>query len=401
MLAATLANDPRTVSVRDSAEWTTRQVVGKAVAARLNELEPAPATQSELLAWYFRVINRVDETDRRELQRLHKKNRRNYWLIFSAPIPDGKTMFALRWSARSQGTLPASAAEAETGGWTAMPYRVRSLSYTSLVPRGGGSLDLMSKSVLLVGCGSIGSELALRLTAAGVGSLTISDPDTFSEENLYRHTLSVKDIGRLKTEALADEIRHKHPWADVTHCHKRLEEWRDPVVLQAYDLVVIAIGSPTVERVFAEYCDQERIGMPVMNCWLEGYGIGGHAIMTVPGTKGCWHCAYVDPETLTRGLVSNLNFLTPDQVVMRNQGGCGTQFLPYSGIAAGYTASTAADLAVRFLEGHVNHSSKVSWKGSDMEAKRASLVVTWRYRHFTDSLRILPLHDGNCDLCGG
>ena len=61
----------------------------------------------------------------------------------------------------------------------------------SLIPRGGGSMDLTDKSVLLVGCGSVGSEVALRLTSAGVGRLTVSDPDRLSEENLYRHTLSV------------------------------------------------------------------------------------------------------------------------------------------------------------------------------------------------------------------
>ena len=163
--------------------------------------------------------------------------------------------------------------------------------------------------------------------------------------------------------------------------------------------MVIAIGSPNVERAFAEFCSQEAIDVPVINCWLEGYGIGGHAIMAVPGTKGCWHCAYMDPETDMRGLVSNLNFLAPDQVAMRNRGGCGTQFLPYSGIAAGHTASIAADLGIRFLEGQVPNSSKVSWKGSDMEAKRESLAVTWRYRHFTESLCILPLHNDSCDLC--
>ncbi len=85
---------------------------------------------------------------------------------------------------------------------------------------------------------------------------------------------------------------------------------------------------------------------------------------------------------------------------MLNQGGCGTQFLPYSGIVAGYTATIAADLAVRFLEGQVANSSKVSWKGSDAAAKWASLAVTWRYRHFTESLHTLPLHDRNCDFCG-
>ena len=400
-LARSLVTHPRMESIRDSAGWQTRQIVGKAVAARLNDLEPAPADQRDLLPWYFDIVDRLDSTGRRELERLQKKMSHDYWLVFSAAIPDGETVFAIRWHTRSRGGLPTSVANAEAGGWTASPYRVRSLSQASLVLRGGGSLDLTSKSVLLVGCGSVGSELALHLTSAGVGRLTVTDPDKLSEENLYRHSLSVNDIGRLKTEALAHEIALKHPWAEVTHWFKSLEELRNPAKLSEFDLIVIAIGAPNVERVFAEYCAKEPIDIPVINCWLEGYGIGGHAILVVPGTKGCWHCAYVDPETLTRGLVSNLNFLAPDQPLMRNQGGCGTQFLPYSGIAAGYTASISADLAVRFVQGHVTRSSKVSWKGSDAEAKRQRLSVTWRYRNFAESLHTLSLHDRNCDSCGG
>ena len=400
-LAGVLATDPRLVSVRDSAGWRMRQIVGKAVAAPLNDLDPAPTTQDDLLGWYFRVVDRMDSTDRRELKRLHRKKSREYWLVFSAPIPDGETMFALHWNTRTPGGLPASSTQAKDERWTVTPYRVRSLSHASLVPRGGGSLDLRSKSVLLVGCGSVGSELAIRLTSTGVGHLTLSDPDKLSEENLYRHTLSVNDIGRFKTPALTEEITLRHPWAEVTYWRKRLEDLREPAELREFDLIVIAIGSPNVERLFAEYCNKESINVPVINCWLEGYGIGGHAIIAIPRTKGCWHCAYVNPQTLTRGLTSNLNFLAPNQTVMRNHGGCGAQFLPYSGIAAGYTASISADLAVRFLQGQVTNSSKVSWKGSDVEAQRASLAVTRRYRHFTESLHILPLHDKNCDLCGG
>ena len=398
-LAGSLANDRRLDSLRGCAGWGKRPTVGKAIALRLKSLEPAPATLIDLLPWYFRAVGQVDGSGGRELRRLSKKKSGLYWLVFAAPIPEGETMFAIRWQRSERGRLPIS--EAETGRWSVTPYRVRSLARRSLVPRGGGSLDLAKRAVLLVGCGSVGSELALRLTSAGVGSLTLSDPDTVSENNLYRHALSAKDIGRLKTEALAGEIALRHPWAEVTHWSKRLQDLRDPAVLRSFDLVVIAIGVPTAERVFAEYCRKESVDVPVLNCWLEGYGIGGHAILALPGMKGCWLCAYVDPKTLARGLASNLNFLAPDQVVMRNHGGCGTQFLPYSGIAASYTASVAADLAVRFLAGEVTTSSKVSWKGSEVEAKRASLAVTWRQRHFAESLRILPLHDSNCDICGG
>ena len=395
-----LANAQQPAAVCGAAEWESRQVVGKALGVPLSGVEPAPATREELSPWYFSAVEQADVAVRHELRRLHKKNSHNYWLVFSAPIPDGETMFAIHWGTHSEGPLPESGAEAEAGRWTATPYRVRSLSRGSLVPRGGGFLNLGKKSVLLVGCGSVGSELAMRLTSAGVGRLTVSDPERFSEENLYRHVLSVKDIGSFKTVALAREMDLRYPWAEVKSWTKRLEELRDPAMLRPFDLVVIAIGSPTVERVFAEYCRQEALGVQVMNCWLEGYGIGGHAILVMPGAKGCWHCAYVDPKTLTRGLTSNLNFLNPGQVVMRNYGGCGTQFLPYSGIAASCTATMAADLAVRSLAGEVA-SSKVSWKGDAAEAMRASLEVTWRYRHFGESLRIMPLHEENCDLCGG
>ena len=85
---------------------------------------------------------------------------------------------------------------------------------------------------------------------------------------------------------------------------------------------------------------------------------------------------------------------------MRNHRGCGT-YLPYGGTAASYTATMAADLGVRFLLGEVEESSKISWKGSDAAARRASIKVTSRFRRFAESLQILPLHDANCDLCVG
>ncbi len=398
-LALSLVNEPRLKSLQDSAEWGRRPNAGKAIALPLNDVDPAPASQCDLIPWFCRIIDNMDCASRNELEKLHKKMSREYWLIFSARVPDGLIMFAIRWIKNQQGRLPRSKEEAI--GWTAMPYVVRPLSRESLVPRGGGSLDLTSKSVLLVGCGSVGSELALRLTSAGIGSLTISDPDRFSEKNLYRHILSVNDIGQLKAEVLAREIAQRHPWTKVEDRCNSLEKLLDPNMLRSYNMIVIAIGSPNVERFFAEHCIKEQIDVPVIFCWLEGYGIGGHAILVVPGTKGCWHCAYVDQQKLTRGLTSNLNFLEPNQKVMQNQGGCGTQFLPYSGIAAGYTAAITADMAVRYFEGQVSYSSKVSWKGSDTQAKNANMAVTRRYRHFTDSLRTLALYDRNCDFCCG
>ena len=327
-----------------------------------------------------------------------QKRSKEYWVVMSGPIPGGNTLFAVRWSSAAKGGLPTTMDEAQAGEWTATAFNVRSLSRESLVPR-GGSLDLRGKSVLLVGCGSVGSELACGLASAGIGKLELADPDTLSAENLYRHRLTLWDVGVPKSQALARYLGLGYPRIEVRHCGHCLQDLRDKDLLRHFDLVVVAIGSPTVERAFAEFCIQAQVDVPTIHCWLEGYGIGGHAILAVPGSKGCWHCAYVDPASGERGLSSSLNFLAPNQVVMRDLDGCGAQFLPFSSLAAARTAWMAADLAVRFLGGEAPASTRVSWHGSARDAADASLETTPRYQGFTESLRLLPLHDPRCDVC--
>ena len=384
-------------TVRRYAGWTSRPTVGKALLLRLTELAPAPASLEELPAWYRLAIGGLDDQSQEELNRFRMVRGKDFWLVFSARVSDWTTWLAIHFQSRNKGKLPIT--EEEIEGWSLKPHRVKSLARDSLLARGGGEVDLGRHSVLLVGCGSVGSELARRLTSAGVERLEISDPENFVEANLYRHTLSVLDLGMPKSLAIAQDLGLRHPWADVVARYTRLEDLRDPDELTDFDLIIVAIGSPTIERVFRNFCLEARIGIPVIHCWVEGYGIGGHAILCIPGSKGCWHCAHVDPDTLGRGLATNLNFLAPNQDVMTVQGGCGNQFLSYSGISANYTATMTADLAVRFLQGEVDTSSKVSWKGSSAVAEREGLKPTHRYRHFLESLAILPLYNAECDVC--
>ena len=396
-LSDDLANDARLETLRRIANWSSRSSTGKGILFHLSSLQPAPSTSEELLPWYADALHSLKEHSRHAFDRLRKQPATKYWLVFSAVTPDGVASFAIHLRSPTKKPLPLS--EEEARAWTVIPYNVRSLSRDALVPRGGGATELLDKSVLLVGCGSVGSEVAHRLTSAGIGRLTISDPDRFSEMNLYRHTLDIMDLDHPKSTAVPIGLNRKHPWAAVVGWTKRLEELRDPAILAQFDLIVVAIGSPTLERVFANYCSQQSIEVAAINCWVEAYGIGGHAILGVPGTRGCWHCAYVDPETLGRGLASNLNFLAPNQDLTRTHGGCGIQFLPYSGTAASFTATMTVDLAVRFLKGNLRASSTVSWKGPSIEAEDRGFHLTHRYRHFAQSLEVRPLYNPDCDLC--
>ena len=116
-----LTNAQQPWSVCGTAEWDSRQISGKALGVPLSCVEPAPATREELLAWYFSTIDHVVPTGRHEWKRLKKKSSLNFWLVFSAPIPGGETMFAIRWRSRSLGRLPSSEEAARAGRWTAVP----------------------------------------------------------------------------------------------------------------------------------------------------------------------------------------------------------------------------------------------------------------------------------------
>lgn len=107
-------------------------------------------------------------------------------------------------------------------------------SRTNLYKRNQGliELDVLSnKRVFIIGLGSGGSAIALELAKAGVGQFSIADFDRIELHNLSRHICSINDLGRLKTEAVADAILGKNPYAiidkfpiDVTKNQAILEE---------------------------------------------------------------------------------------------------------------------------------------------------------------------------------
>ena len=400
-LSAAEANDERFDQLRSAIRWDKRQAVGKCIVVTLPQLEPAPTKAAEVAVWYADAVSSLEGADAAEFAKFTRQTHKDFWVVFRAETPSGITMAAVRLQARNEkkGPLPTTAKDCEP--WHVEPIQVRSLNRDALVPRGGGSLDLAKSSVLLVGCGSVGSEIAHLLASAGVGSLTIADKERFEEQNLYRHTLALGDIGYAKRVCVAADLRLRFPWISTEPSPAVLSNWAEQSKLESFDLVVVAIGSPTEERLFHDSLRQLGATCPVLNTWLEAFGIGGHAILDLPGSKGCFRCAYVDPEELTPGLASNLNFLEPNQDVTVTHAGCGDQYLPYSGIASSYTATIAADLATRFLLGRVDQSTKVSWKGDSKEAEARGFRPSYRFHHFEGSLELLPLYNDECDVCSG
>lgn len=105
----------------------------------------------------------------------------------------------------------------ETGQWTkAETYVVP--SENNLFSRSKGILEvdiLRDKRILVIGLGSFGSQISIELAKAGVGHFALMDFDRVELHNLSRHTATVHDLGRLKTNVIEEAILGKNPYAKV------------------------------------------------------------------------------------------------------------------------------------------------------------------------------------------
>jgi len=120
----------------------------------------------------------------------------------------------------------------------------------NLYSRAKGLLEvgvLENKRVAIVGLGSFGSQIAIELAKAGVGHFSLMDFDRVELHNLMRHTASVEDLGRMKTDVIEEAVLGKNPYASVekfpVNINDNLELLYSEV--EKADLVIVATDNNT------------------------------------------------------------------------------------------------------------------------------------------------------------
>lgn len=102
-----------------------------------------------------------------------------------------------------------------------------------------GQQRISQGRVLITGAGGLGSPVALYLAAAGVGHITILDPDTVSLSNLQRQIIhSTPDLGRPKALSARDRMTAINPTVEVTPVIDRLTPANAREIIGAHDLVI-------------------------------------------------------------------------------------------------------------------------------------------------------------------
>lgn len=84
---------------------------------------------------------------------------------------------------------------------------------------------LENKTVMIIGIGSIGSQLAVQLAKAGLKNFIFVDYQKLEVENIVKHELTLNDIHRYKTKAVKDKILEINPNSSCITYEEHIENY--------------------------------------------------------------------------------------------------------------------------------------------------------------------------------
>ncbi len=140
-----------------------------------------------------------------------------------------------------------------------------------------GQQALSRAHILIIGAGALGVPALQYLVGAGVGRITLVDPDRIEESNLHRQPLyRMGDIGCFKAETAAQSLVGLNPDCQITP----ILEWLGPANARALvttaDIVLDCADSYAVSYILSDEC--LAAGKPLISAsalGLEGY-VGGY-----------------------------------------------------------------------------------------------------------------------------
>jgi len=356
---------------------------------------PHPATFWDLAEVRRIVFNNLSDHQKLELAPFLSSSTPEEMIILSIPrISGGETLIGIRFSGIKKYRPHPLHQEGEAAEISPFSLTRRDREY--LLPRGGSNLALAQKRVLLLGCGALGGYIAAELTRAGVLQLTVLDEDTLAADNYFRHLLGRKHLGKPKVIALKEDIEGRLPYVEVTALHCSLEEALERHQIQPgeFDLIISALGNPTVELAFNNWHQALQSAAPALFTWLEPYGIGGHAVLT-KFRSACLKCLY--PKPADEDIFCRASFAGKNQKFAKNISGCRNVFTPFGSLDAMKTAELATRLAIGTLTGSVSAPIMLSWKGDATEFLNNGFTLSPRYG--SDMLEIENFHYPECPIC--
>lgn len=114
---------------------------------------------------------------------------------------------------------------------------------------------LKEAHVLIIGCGGLGSNVAVFLAASGVGNIHLIDFDVVSVSNLHRQVFyGLNDIGKPKVSCLKKYIENITPFVKVTESNVTISKENITNFLKSSDIIVDCTDNLHIKYLINDSC---------------------------------------------------------------------------------------------------------------------------------------------------
>lgn len=118
-----------------------------------------------------------------------------------------------------------------------------------------GQQKLQDASVLVVGCGGLGSPIAVQLGASGIGKIHLVDFDVVDITNLHRQIFySIDDVGKSKSECLSNFIKQRAPFTEVIFSNTPVTKTNVFELIAEVDVVIDGTDSLPTKYLLNDAC---------------------------------------------------------------------------------------------------------------------------------------------------
>ena len=184
--------------------------------------------------------------------------------------------------------------------------------YMDIFSRNSGILEtktMKNKGAVILGCGSVGSLVAIELAKSGIGNLFLIDPDMLEYHNLCRHQCDLEDVGDLKINALKRKLLKINPQLNIKISATVVENapQADLENFCRANTSNVFVGCAD-NRIADVYANQIAIYFKAsfisIGFWERAYA--GEIFYHIPGRNmPCYYCALGDGGNISERAIAN------------------------------------------------------------------------------------------------
>ncbi len=167
-----------------------------------------------------------------------------------------------------------------------------------------GQLKLKEASVLIVGCGGLGSPVAMYLAAAGVGTIAVLDKDVVELSNLQRQIMHSMDrLGVPKAMSARMTLESMNPEIQIREYIRELVPENVQEFIRDFDVVINGVDNFETRFLLNDACYLEK--KPLIEAGVLRYD--GLVMTILPDQGPCYRCLF--PHIPEEGTVSSTQTL--------------------------------------------------------------------------------------------